>query len=124
MDSYYNPYQPQQRPMYQPQQRPVYQQPQPMPQQEMFNVRLASSREEAVATQGDYFNPTIILGLNHDTIYIKRFNRETGEMLLDGYIKCAEATQTPQYATVDQLQQLRDAVADAINRLRGETAGE
>ena len=119
---YYNPYQ-QQRPMYQ--QRPVYQQPQPMPQQqEMFNVRLASSREEAVATQGDYFNPTIILGLNHDTIYIKRFNRETGEMLLDGYIKCPEATQTPQYATVDQLQQLRDAVADAINRLRGETAGE
>ena len=124
MDSYYNLYQPQQRPMYQPQQRPVYQQPQQMPQQEMFNVRLASSREEAVATQGDYFNPTIILGLNHDTIYIKRFNRETGEMLLDGYVKSPEATLTPQYATVDQLQQLRDAVADAINRLRGETAGE
>lgn len=108
----------QQRPMYQPpQQRQSYQ---PM-QQEMFNVRLASSREEAVATQGDYFRPTVILGLNHDTIYIKRFDQNTGEMILDGYRKTPEATQSPQYATVEQLQQLRDAVAQAINQLRGGT---
>ena len=123
MDSYYNPYQ-QQRPMYQPQ-RPMYQQQaQPMPQQEMFNVRLASSREEAVATQGDYFRPTIILGLNHDTVYIKRFNQETGEMLMDGYRKAPEVTQMPQYVTVESFDQFKNAVAQALNQMRGGEQGE
>lgn len=113
----------QQRSLYQlPQQRQSYQPM--MPQMDMVNVRFASSREEAVATPGDYFKITVILGLNHNTVYIKRFDQSTGEMILEGFSKSPEATQSPQYATVDQLQQLRDAVAQAINQLRGETSGE
>ena len=74
-----------------------------------------------MATPGDYFKITAILGLNHNTIYIKRFDQNTGEMILDGYRKTPEATQSPQYATVEQLQQLRDAVAQAIKQIRGGT---
>lgn len=118
MDSYYNPYQ-QQRPMYQPQ-RPMYQQPQQMmPQPEMFIVKHAASKEEAAATPGDYFKPTIILGLNHGAIYIKRFNQETGEMLMDGYLKSPEATQMPQYVTVESFDTFKNAVAQALNQMRG-----
>lgn len=112
MDSYYNPYQ--QRPLYQQRQ---YQQM--MPQPEVFNVKIASSKEEASATPGDYFKPTIILGLNHGAIYFKRFNQETGEMLMDEYRKPSEATQRPQYVTVESFDQFKNAVAQALNQMRG-----
>lgn len=122
MDSYYNPYQ--QRPLYQPQQRQYQPMQQMMPQPEAFNVKFAASREEASATPGDYFKPTIILGLNHGAIYIKRFNQETGEMLMDGYLKSPEATQMPQYVTVESFDQFKNAVAQALNQMRGGEQGE
>lgn len=123
MDNYYNPYQ-QQRPMYQPQQRQYQPMQQMMPQPEMFNVKIASSKEEASATPGDYFKPTIILGLNHGAIYFKRFNQETGEMLMDEYRKPPEATQRPQYVTVESFDQFKNAVAQALNQMRGVEQGE
>ena len=111
MDNYYNPYQ-QQRPMYQPQQRPMYQ------QQEMFNIRAAASREEAAATPMDFFKTTVILGLNHGMIYIKRFNQETGETIFEGYEKTA-AVKPPEYVTVENFDAFKQAVAQALNQMRG-----
>lgn len=123
MDNYYNPYQ-QQRPMYQPQQqRPMYQQA-PQPQQEMFNVRAAASREEAAAMPVDFFRPTIILGLNHGTIYFKRFNSETGETCFDAFRYSPDAGKAPEYVTVESFDQFKNAVAQALNQMRGGEQGE
>lgn len=117
MDNYYNPYQ-QQRPMYQPQQRPMYQPQQMTPQQDMFNVRVAASREEAAATPMDFFRTTVILGLNHGMIYIKRFNQETGETIFEGYERAA-AVKPPEYVTVESFDAFKGAVAQALNQMRG-----
>lgn len=114
-------------PVYTQQQGYMPQQQGYMPQQqELFLIRSVGSPEEAIATPGDYFKPTIILGLNHDMIYYKKFNPETGETIFDAYKRAPEALRGQQYVTVDQFEQFnqqfdqfKNAVAQAINQLRG-----
>lgn len=102
------PYMPPQQQMYPNYMQPQYQQaPQQMQQAEMFIVRIASSREEAVATPGDYFKTTIILGLNHGMVYIKRFNSETGSMDFDYYRFSPETENTPKYLTVEEFNEFK-----------------
>lgn len=108
MDNYNYPTYQQQRPMYQPQQR-----------QDGVIVRMAYSREEAVATPGDFFKITVILGLNHGTVYIKKWNGEKGEMSFDAFKYAPDAAKAPEYVTVENFDAFKNAVAQALNQMRG-----
>ena len=65
-----------QQTMNQMQQAPMAQQP---VQPTGFGVRAVTSREEALGVQVDFFSPgTVMPDLAHQTIYLKRFNQNTG----------------------------------------------
>ncbi len=73
-------YNPQQTyfPQQQPQQMTQPMQQQPM-QQPTFACRPVTNREEAVASQADYFSAGLIMpDFAHGRIYVKRFNQQTG----------------------------------------------
>lgn len=77
-----------------------------------FVTRPVTSREEAVATQVDFFGSgTIMPDLSHGIIYLKRFNQQTGgaDFFEFAYQPHKEPEQ-PKYATVDDLEQLRKDV--------------
>ena len=89
------------------------QQPQaaPAPQVPSFGVRPVTGREEAVAAQVDFGGPgTLMPDLGHGVIYLKRFNPNTGACdLFDFAVRAPEpAAPAPQYATMDDLNALRD----------------
>ena len=51
----------------------------PVAQNQGFYVRPVTSREEAVASQVDFFGPgTLMPDLGHGTVYLKRLNPDTG----------------------------------------------
>lgn len=115
----YNPYAPLTQYQYQPganqfaPQYPVAQQmAQPSPQQEAYICRPVTSREEAVATPTDFMRPLLMPDLSHGRIYIKRFNPQTGSSdLFDFAAVEQEASKpAPQYATVEELNALREEV--------------
>ena len=55
------------------------QQPQQTQQPGDLQARIVTSREEAVAAQTDYFSAGLVMpDLGHGTIYLKRFNPQTG----------------------------------------------
>lgn len=76
--------------------------------QQGFTCRPVTSREEAVATQIDFFGPgTIMPDLAHGVIYLKRFNQNTGGA--DFYeFTVAPAPEPPKYATLADLEALRE----------------
>lgn len=85
----------------------------PMAQQTMqptgFSVRAVTSREEALGVQVDFFGPgTVMPDLAHGTIYLKRFNANTGASDLFEF-RLAEPTQ-PEDPRHDALEELRSAV--------------
>ena len=79
-------------------------------QSQGFIVRPVTSREEAVAAQVDFFGPgTLMPDLAHGTIYLKRFNQNTGSS--DMFVFSVEQKDEPvQYATRDDLAQLREEI--------------
>ena len=87
--------------------------------QEMFIVRSVGSREEAVATPVDYFKPTIILGVNHDMVYIKRFNTETGTTEFFPYKYCPDAAVQPKYVTEEQFEEFKAQIMQGFSLLKG-----
>ena len=94
------------------------QQAQAAPQPAGFLVRPVTSREEAVAAQIDFLGPgTLMPDLSHGTIYLKRFNPQTGAS--DFYtftMPAPEPEPAPvEYATKEELRSLREE----IEQLRG-----
>lgn len=76
-----------------------------------FGVRPVTGREEAVASQVDFGGPgTLMPDLSHGVIYLKRFNQNTGSCdIFDFKIAQPEPpAAAPQYATVEELNALRD----------------
>lgn len=89
------------------------QQPSMQTQQNGYTCRPVTSREEAVAVQTDYFSPgTIMPDLGHGMVYIKRFNQNTGssDFLSFRYEQDQPLQQTNQFATMDELNLLRQEV--------------
>lgn len=82
----------------------------PQQQPQGFAVRAVTGREEAVAAQVDFGGMgTIMPDLGHGVIYLKRFNSNTGSCDIFEFKAAAqEQAAAPQYATLDDLNALRD----------------
>lgn len=83
-------------------------------QQEVFNIRSVGSREEAVITPVDYFKPTVILGLNHGMIYLKKFNSDTGETIFLPFKYAPDMASEPKYVTMDMFNELKSVVMQSM----------
>lgn len=129
---YYNPYQgnmPQFAPQTPYSQRPVemvqgYPQPQNAPQTQAGGQtagfspasRPVSSREEAMAVGADFSGaPMIFSDMAHNTIYVKRWDMNSGTAVFTEYGPKEPVPQTPlpTYATLDDLK----ALSDRLSRL-------
>ena len=85
--------------------------------QQGFSVRPVASREEAMAVQTDFFGPGILMPcLGQGTIWLKRFNANTGASdLLEFVYAPPQTPKTEQFVTMDMFQALcRDV--DEIKR--------
>ena len=90
----------------------------PMPQNG-FICRPVASGLEAEAAQVDFMGPgTIMPDLAHGIVYLKRWNPQTGNT--EFLVFSEQKEQTPQYATADELAELR-ALIEKI-RKAGEDA--
>lgn len=105
----YNTYMPQNG--YQPEYRPYQQRQEFMPvQQNMtqpnigFVCRPVTSRSEADAVQCEYFAAgTLMPDLAHGTVYLKRFNQNTGTSeMFEFKLVQPETAPSPQYVTIEE----------------------
>lgn len=89
----------------------------PVAQSQGFYVRPVTSREEAVASQVDFFGPgTIMPDLSHGVIYLKRFNPQSGAS--DFFVFTVEQPKEEapvQYATKEDIESIRAE----IDQLKG-----
>ena len=78
-------------------------------QNQGFYVRPVTSREEAVASQVDFFGPgTIMPDLGHGVIYLKRFNPQSGASDFFAFTVEQPKEEAPvQYATKEDIDALR-----------------
>jgi len=113
-----------QQPQYQPyqplkfEQQPIQQasssasvQPMPIPSQQASGIimRPVTSRAEAVASQIQFDGSTsYFINTSNNEIYSKTFNFSDGTAPLVTYVREAEATPTVRYATIDDLNTLRE----------------
>lgn len=107
-------YQQPQQPMYGGYQRqPV----QPM-QQPGYVCKPVTSREEAVATSTDYFSLGVVMpDLGHGTVYLKRFNQQTGASdFFEFKLYTPEQSPPVEYATKADLEALRAELAPKKKR--------
>lgn len=75
-----------------------------------YSCRPVTSREEAVAAQVDFFGPgTLMPDLGHGVIYLKRFNQNTGACdMMTFSLELPRQEELPEYATIEDLNKLRD----------------
>lgn len=113
-------------------QMPV-QAPQNVPQQQMgnqsqpmFNCRPVTSREEAQAVQVDFFGPgTLMPDLGHGVVYLKRFNQQTGSCdIFEFTVQQPKEEPVVQYATIDDLNALRDELLGSRKAVKKNDADE
>lgn len=84
----------------------------PMPQQG-YRVQPVTCREEALAVQTDFLGPgTILPCLGSGTIYLKRFNPNTGasDLMEFAYVQPQPVQVPVEYAPMSALQQLTQRV--------------
>ena len=87
-----------------------------------FLVRPVTSREEAVAALVDFFGPgTLMPDLGHGTVYLKRFNQNTGSSEFYAFmLPPPEPEPEPvQYATKEDLTALREEIVQLIPKKGG-----
>lgn len=89
----------------------------PVAQNQGFYVRPVTSREEAVASQVDFFGPgTIMPDLSHGVIYLKRFNPQSGASDFFAFTVEQPKEEAPvQYATKEDIESIRAE----IDQLKG-----
>lgn len=81
--------------------------------QQGFTVRPVASREEAMAIQTDFFGPGILMPcLGQGTIWLKRFNQNTGasDLLEFIYAPPQPPKQEAEFVSMDLFRQLVDKV--------------
>ena len=107
--------------------------PQNVPQQQMgnqsqpmFNCRPVTSREEAQAVQVDFFGPgTLMPDLGHGVVYLKRFNQQTGSCdIFEFTVQQPKEEPVVQYATIDDLNALRDELLGSRKAVKKNDADE
>lgn len=90
-----------------------------------FTCHPVTSREEAVAAQTDYFSAGLVMpDLGHDTIYLKRFNPQTGASDFSEFrLVAGEKDQAApaQYVTVQEFERFQK---ELNRRLGGKVKGE
>ena len=87
-----------------------------------FSVRPVTGREEAVAVPVDFLGPgTLMPDLPHGTIYLKRFNPQTGSSEFYAFVlPPPEPEPDPvQYATRQDLDALREEIVQLIPKKGG-----
>ena len=122
-----NYYQPMQGNQYQPINQPVQATQQQAQQsgQSNFFCRPVASREEALAVPVDFMGaPMFFPDLAHNTIYMKRFNTNTGSAdVFEFHGPQQESSQsaTPAFAPLDEFTAMKDTIAqlkEEIERLK------
>ena len=90
----------------------------PAAQNQGFYVRPVTSREEAVASQVDFFGPgTIMPDLSHGVIYLKRFNPQNGASDFFAFTVEQPKEEAPvQYATKEDIDALRCEIEQLKSR--------
>lgn len=83
-----------------------------MPQQQSapaFACHPVGSKEEAIAAQTDYFSAGLVMpDLSHGTIYLKRFNQQTGASdFFEFKLAQPEAKSEAQYVTVAEFEKFQ-----------------
>lgn len=88
--------------------------PQANAQPGMILGRMVTSREEAVAIPADFQgNPIVMPDFPHGKIYVKFFDMNTGTAsVVEFNAPQPEKKPAPQYATMDDVAQLREEIAD------------
>lgn len=96
-------------------QRPIQQVQQSAPS---YICKPVTSREEAVATSTDYFSLGVVMpDLGHGTVYLKRFNQQTGASdFFEFRLYTPEQTAPIEYATKADLDALRAELAPKKKR--------
>lgn len=122
----YNPYGYNPQQTYMPQQQTMQPQQMQTPQMaQAFACHPVTSREEAVAAQTDYFSAGLVMpDLSHKTIYLKRFNQQTGASDFYEFRLVTEEKDQPaavQYVTVEEFEKFQK---ELTRRLGKKTKGE
>ena len=111
---------------YIPQQMPQQmQQPQPMAQ--AFACHPVTSREEAVAAQTDYFSAGLVMpDLGHGTIYLKRFNPQTGASDFFEFraVQEEKAEELVQYVTMEEFEKFKNQLKKGERKIAKEVVEE
>ena len=90
---------------------------QPQAAQPGFSARGVTSKEEALATQTDYFSAgTVMPDLAHDVVYLKRFNQMTGASDFLEFRRVYPEPPAPpaQYVTVDEFNAFKEEMKKVI----------
>ena len=103
------------------------QQPQPMAQ--AFACHPVTSREEAVAAQTDYFSAGLVMpDLGHGTIYLKRFNPQTGASDFFEFRAVqeekAEEPAPVQYVTMEEFEKFKNQLKKGERKIAKEVVEE
>lgn len=101
------------------------QQPQPMAQ--AFACHPVTSREEAVAAQTDYFSAGLVMpDLGHGTIYLKRFNPQTGASDFFEFraVQEEKAEEPVQYVTMEEFEKFKSQLKKGERKITKEVVEE
>ena len=101
------------------------QQPQPMAQ--AFACHPVTSREEAVAAQTDYFSAGLVMpDLGHGTIYLKRFNPQTGASDFFEFraVQEEKAEEPVQYVTMEEFEKFKNQLKKGERKITKEVVEE
>ena len=106
---------------------PQQQMPQPQPMAQAFACHPVTSREEAVAAQTDYFSAGLVMpDLGHGTIYLKRFNPQTGASDFFEFTAVQEE-KTPEpvkYVTVEEFERFMKEMKRRVGKSEREEEDE
>ena len=92
----------------------------PMMQGNGYVCRPVTSREEAVAAQTDYLNALVMPDIAHGTIYVKRFNSQTGASDF-GEFKYSPQEQTKpadEFVPMSTFTEFTNSLHDELEQLR------
>lgn len=92
----------------------------PMMQNNGYVCRPVTSREEAVAAQTDYLNSLVMPDIAHGTIYVKRFNPQTGASDFGEfkYAPTEQPKQADEYVSMAQFTEFTNSLQDELEQLR------
>lgn len=83
--------------------------------QEAFICRPVTSREEAIASPSDFMRPVLMPDIGHGTVYLKRFNPNTGASDILEF-RLYQPEQAPRYVTWEELEAFKEELTKKPRR--------